>query len=730
MKKLLFIATVAMTSVVATAQSTSGISTRADVTRVVPRLTVVEEFTGTGCGFCPRGWVGMEAVKNQKSDKAVVIAWHKFNSSDAMYTANYAKLDFEGAPQCTVDRKINTDPYAGDKKKNILEIVDSYNAEVPTVAVQVKGEFEDETNKQIKVSATTEFLTDTKGYTIAFAITADGLTGTTATWKQNNYYFDATREEVEEQAHPIYPEMPDIAKFISGGEWGTEQVALVYNDVLISSSYNQIGESLVPAFTKGKASDVETSEYVLKMPTKATLVKALDYNKIYVTAIVIDDKGNIANAARARVTGAGEVENPDQGGDTTPVEIAGVKVSERNDETQLMGEAMSPDATYVVGTNIAYYAPMVWNTTTGAVKNYTEYAEGAFHAVNNSGFAVGDDGQGEGQAIAFRADGTQLVLYHDEGEIKHNDEFDFDYSTGDAGSAAYAVSEDGKLIAGYYFASDYTTFPCIWNEKGERITLPLPTYEEAGFEISGGEVRWISTDGSILAGFLMDNMSTWPAAIWRKNSAGNYDCEIVSKPFWEEGYKQGKPYMVFTTRSLSPNGEWMSLQVQKEFDDWDFSTPQPLVQAARLNLKTGQLEVLDDNSGVGIDGSGIANDGTMVAYSLAEGLVGRLGYIWKAGEKKAICINDIFAQNPELPSFMANTPCSITADGTKIMGFGIDANTDIFSYVMSYSDGANGISTPAITVRPTDKIYNIAGQQMNSMNGRGIFIKNGKKMVK
>lgn len=258
------------------------------------RLCVVEEFTGTGCGYCPRGWVGMEAVKSQKSDKAVVLALHQYNSSDPMYLSNYAEVGFSGAPQCAIDRKIYPDPYYGMDNEGILVDVDYMNQYLPTVAVAVEGAFTDSTCKMIDVKATTEFLSAFDGYTLAFAITADSVSGTTSSFKQSNYFYQYSK------GGDILSSMPELAYFYKGGQWAKASVALTFNDVVIASSYVNYA-TRVPAFGHVETGDVEERTYTLTMPTKAALVKALHYDQLFVTALVIDEKGQIANAARARI---------------------------------------------------------------------------------------------------------------------------------------------------------------------------------------------------------------------------------------------------------------------------------------------------------------------------------------------------------------------------------------------------------------------------------------------
>lgn len=689
------------------------------VSRVVPRMTVIEEFTGTGCGYCPRGWVGMEAVKHNQSDKALVIAWHSYNSSDAMYQANYAAIPFDGAPQCTVDRKVYPDPYYGEGEEGIMECVNKYNTATPTVDITKLSARFSEDNKTVSISSDTEFLTNTNGYTIAYVLTADELTGTTTAWKQSNYYSSYTVAQAG-----VMESMPDLAKFCKNGEYGKSSVQLVFNDAMIGSTYNSTGRTLVPAFRTGQAGDVESSEYTLNMPTKASLVNALNYDKVYVTALVIDNNGQIANAKRVRVLGAGE---PDPTPD--PVPGNGI-ISPRTEVCQLVGEGMSPNTKYVVGVNFATYAPAAWNTETGDIVNFADYEEGAFHAANNNGIFVGDNGVGDGYAIKADAQGNVTELYRFVGEEVETEWGTM--STGDAGSAAWTVSEDGKFIAGYYFDSAYKTTPCFWNENNERIDLPLPTSEEAGFYADGGEVRWMSEDGKILAGFLIDNFGTWPACIWRQNAQGGYDVDPICKDFWEEGYQQGKPYMVFNPSGISANGEWLALSVQREFDDWDFSVPAPAMQIARLNLNTKVLEVLDDEAGYAP--TSIANDGTMLAYTGANDMMGRSGYLWEAGKTSVIALDDILVSAGELEGVLNNTPCTITSDGKKVQGYGItsDESADFFSYIIDVTDIADGIENATVQINKisSDKIFNLQGQQVKGMNARGLYIQGGKKILK
>lgn len=277
------------------------------VSRMAERKTVVEEFTGTGCGWCPRGWVGMETLKKEQSN-FIGIALHLYNTNDPMYLATYYrtdKLGLLGAPSCALDRNlVGLDPYYGTGRY-ITEDFKYCNAILPDVVVDVTGGF-NEDSTMVNVKSDIEYLMDGSKYSVAYVLTADSLKGTTTSWRQANYYADATAADVDYD--------PMLTPFCSGGENGTSYVYLTFNDVMIGSSYSAMtfnrftgaitggGENKADALTGGeKAGDKETNSYVLSMPTKSTLKAAVRKDEVYVVALVIAEDGTIANAARAKV---------------------------------------------------------------------------------------------------------------------------------------------------------------------------------------------------------------------------------------------------------------------------------------------------------------------------------------------------------------------------------------------------------------------------------------------
>ena len=291
----------------------SATGTLYTVEREFVKRSVVEQFTGTGCGNCPSGHVAMHNMHNLYGDQFIGIALHQFNASDPMYNASY-DLGFTGAPQCMVNRSSGVlAPY-----EQMPEVLKASLDEIALTDVTVTGTFAEEDTK-VNATASVESLV-AGDYNIAFMLTADGLTGTTKSWKQSNYFCKGGGRYNSQAS------MPDDLKFL--WDMGSSYVE-TYNDVLIASSYvSSNNKATLPTLV---ANGTVSSEYTMKMPTKVALKKALKLDQIYVVALLLDKKtGAIVNAGRARVTGSTGIENVNNSSEATVVaryNVNGVQIA-------------------------------------------------------------------------------------------------------------------------------------------------------------------------------------------------------------------------------------------------------------------------------------------------------------------------------------------------------------------------------------------------------------------
>lgn len=281
------------------------------------KRSVVEEFTGTGCGWCPRGHVGMHKMRDLYGDQFVGIAMHQYNSGDPMYYNSYT-LSFQGAPSCMVNRSSgDLDPYSDLPKafKASLE-------EMPLVDVTVEGAFSEDT-AYVYAKASVESLVS-GDYDIAYMLVADNLSGTTSKWKQSNYFAKGSG------AYNSKSSIPEDLQYL----WDEgSSYAATYNDVLISSSYvSNKNKATLPSLV---ANGTVNSYYTLTMPTKNELKKTIRScgNEVYVVAVVLDKKtGAIVNARKAKVADFGTtgIENVNNNSEATVVaryNVNGVQIA-------------------------------------------------------------------------------------------------------------------------------------------------------------------------------------------------------------------------------------------------------------------------------------------------------------------------------------------------------------------------------------------------------------------
>lgn len=253
----------------------------------VQRGVLVEEFTGTGCGWCPRGLVGMDKMHDRYGLQFVGIGIHQYNGDDPMYP-QYKNIGLNSAPSCLIDRDYQTDPYYGSDNVDICHDFEAEAAKGAMVALEVEGEY-NEDKTEVTITATIRPYANISGTSLGVVLTADGLTGTSASWKQANYY--------TQYASSSLP--ADLAQFGNGGVNGQSSFYWVFNDVAIAT-YKQGSnwELSVGGLVQNEPQTITTT---LKMPTKAALLAALIYEQVAANVFLLDSSGKAINAARSYV---------------------------------------------------------------------------------------------------------------------------------------------------------------------------------------------------------------------------------------------------------------------------------------------------------------------------------------------------------------------------------------------------------------------------------------------
>lgn len=256
--------------------------TIAEKPAVVP---VVEEFTGTWCGYCPYGMVGMQAVHEVYGDNVVLIAAH---SGDIMTIKDYQPVIStfaNGYPSSIINRTTSAYP----QKSTLLYSVKQKQDITTQGSIELKAEWNDEKKENINFIATSQFVydDDSGDYGIAFVIVEDGLTGTGSSWAQSNYLSGGTVHENDEM------------EFWKNA--GSKVTDLTYDHVAVAawSIKNGVNGSVNSTI---QANIPQTYNFKGEL-SKESLDLIQDKSKLTAIALLIDrTSGTIVNAAQAPIS--------------------------------------------------------------------------------------------------------------------------------------------------------------------------------------------------------------------------------------------------------------------------------------------------------------------------------------------------------------------------------------------------------------------------------------------
>lgn len=176
-----------------------------------PRNVYCDEFTGTWCGWCPRGYEGMEYMRKTYPDRWIGVAVHY---NDEMTVEDLSEVydlltQVDGFPECMIDRKSD---YLVDASQEYMEYLYGVELEddVPG-KISVTASHDDE---NIYVTSTSEVSLDLNAdeITIEYIVKEDNV----GPYDQLNYYA------------PVY----ELGYELNGWENLDQYVEIMYNDVL------------------------------------------------------------------------------------------------------------------------------------------------------------------------------------------------------------------------------------------------------------------------------------------------------------------------------------------------------------------------------------------------------------------------------------------------------------------------------------------------------------------
>lgn len=290
------------------------------------RQTLVEEYTGTWCPWCTRGYAALEYLRKNYPE-FVIAAFH--NSDPMQVTTNYPSA-IPGYPSVALNRTVIGDPYYGTESYNTkLPIVDdilAMNQELTPWVVSVSHTWDDENTLTANAEVYSMAGYDDKAYKIMYLLVADGLSGTTSSWNQKNNYSSYSQSSKY---------IDELNAFCRNGEYGKSTVkGLVFNDVVISTQGIYGEDGSLPATL---VADEVVSHSMTFNLSKIKSALLPDKNKLRIIAAVISDKGEVMNCFKDEVndfsaTSVGALDASED--ENAPVEyynLNGQKVAEPTD---------------------------------------------------------------------------------------------------------------------------------------------------------------------------------------------------------------------------------------------------------------------------------------------------------------------------------------------------------------------------------------------------------------
>lgn len=283
----------------ANSETATANSTMAIYNKLPKHRPVMEEFTGTWCGNCARGWVGLEVMTRLHPD-FIALAYHSGDVMQVMPVDRFLGFNKDlGYPSANLDRSYTElDPYYGVSMEPFgIEEEWKKQAEILAPAsLETEAAFTPD-GKNIKAKATLEFpeaANDADKYSVEFVLVADSLHGEGQAWEQSNYL-----EDNDTKAHFPFPEA-DI--FFTGS---SSIQNMHYNDVVVATTRLRDGLIKLPAKVEAeKAFSIEgTISEVDSIKNEANYPVIQDSKNLRIVALLINEKGEIVNGAKAKVTG-------------------------------------------------------------------------------------------------------------------------------------------------------------------------------------------------------------------------------------------------------------------------------------------------------------------------------------------------------------------------------------------------------------------------------------------
>ena len=259
------------------------------LTTIPKKRTLLEEYTGLWCGYCPRGYVALEKLAELYPDDYVLVSYHNADDMEIM-DADFFPSYVSGFPEAWMDRDVEMDPYygTGTEEFGVADELAERNKLFGCADLNITTSMgHDQNTVNVTTEVTFPYDVTDANYAVEYIVTADGLTD--ASWGQTNYFAGGSMG---------YPKYMDV---FANGE--STVFGLVFNDVAVLTS-EQMGGS-ENAVTSATADTPVKLKYSFNLSDAVNtsgnpIIQNVD--NVKVVALLIDrETGIVVNANKCKL---------------------------------------------------------------------------------------------------------------------------------------------------------------------------------------------------------------------------------------------------------------------------------------------------------------------------------------------------------------------------------------------------------------------------------------------
>ena len=262
------------------------------------RMVVIEERTGTWCGWCPRGAVAMQHMKLNYHETAVLLAVH---NNDPMAISDYDSKMSGAFPTFSGDRLFSGQGISGAPSAagSMISFHDQRRDVIPGATVDITNVMYDPSSGSVSVDVSSDFIMEGNNLDLRYALVfaEDAVQGNNAQYSQVNYYSGGAQGPLVDANGFDYSTAPDPVPYTQ-------------------MKYDHVVVGVVPQF-EGAAGSVPSSIAFQQNVTynfSTTLpAPVMNANHVYVNVLLLDNAngGVVVNANYKKLTNVVDLDEND-----------------------------------------------------------------------------------------------------------------------------------------------------------------------------------------------------------------------------------------------------------------------------------------------------------------------------------------------------------------------------------------------------------------------------------